>query len=332
MTQPGQTARRVAARLLPTTAMTRLVDPVIADWQKDCHDAASAGRPWRCGLAYLRGWLTLVAALAVYAARQASVPPRRWPVDDRTVLRRMLAVGAGVTALVMVLLVYGPYRRLAWEAALTPALREVRLNLLTFLLPQAVPIALPVGLIFGLLFAARGVRLSGRAIGVAGVAALVTSAASLVFVAEVVPEANQMFRTTIVRVANPHATNELARGVAELRFSDLRVNVTRAIAQGRTDEATRLAYNYNFRCALALAPVPFALFAVTVGRRRRFGAPLLALLGIWVSLAYYGLMQTASVLWQYGPTLAWLPHAGVLLLALLIGAWPARRAAPTAAA
>jgi lipopolysaccharide export LptBFGC system permease protein LptF len=123
----------------------------------------------------------------------------------------------------------------------------------------------------------------------------------------------------MVHRLQPDASWELDRGPAESTFAELRHGAERALEMGLTDEATRLAYRYDFRVALSFAAVPLTLFGLVMGKRRR-GLPIgLGLAYLVVAGLFYVLMATGNSLIDRGlaPLLvAWLPHAAVLLATL----------------
>jgi hypothetical protein len=85
MTPPGTRLRALARRLLASTTMERLIDPVIADPQHEHNEAVRGGFVW-CGLVVrMVGYAAVWKVIAIAAARQAI--SERTVEEDRAVGR-----------------------------------------------------------------------------------------------------------------------------------------------------------------------------------------------------------------------------------------------------
>jgi len=296
--------------------MTRVVDPVIADWQAEYAEAGQQ-RVWRRRWVRWSGYVVLLKALAAYGCWQLSVSGRRWPEEDRRALGRMAGISLTAMMVLVALFAYDPIRRLQ--------ARAFSATMVAYLIPQAIPIAAPIGLAVGILYASRGSALSRRAVAVGVVVAVGVSVGSFVLIGEIIPSSNQAFRVAAFRKLNPTAAAsvEPTRGTPELTFAELHESVESVRRRGVTEpEATMLALYYYQRRALAFAALPMAVFALVVGTRRRYGAVALAAAGIGATALYYVLMGASGRLASLRtiPSLAvWLPHLGVLTLSALLG-------------
>ena len=130
---PGRTLHRFATHLCSAKTLERVVEPAIADLQKEYAAARSASsRVWALLLGYL-------AVLKVMALCAASVPSSG---DDRRAVASALAWSTVMFVVVFALLVLLPLYSFqniprGWYAATT-------------LVPQALPLAIPIGVVFGI--------------------------------------------------------------------------------------------------------------------------------------------------------------------------------------
>jgi hypothetical protein len=202
MSQPGNRIRAIAARCLHSRTMERVIDPVVADLQREYADARAGNRAWRSRGIRFAGYFTVVKVAAIVGLRWAFGESPDWTPADRRAWTRTWSYSALSFVFVTALLV-APFR----GSAQSP-------ELIALMLPQAFPIALPLALMLGV-FLGVPVGVSPKRISSFLLAAgIVSSAASLAVVAWVLPSANQAFRVLL-------AGHPLLRGVPELSLAEL---------------------------------------------------------------------------------------------------------------
>src|SRR5687767_14488304 len=132
---PGRTLHRLAAHICSTHTLEQIVEPAIADFQKEYATADKSVR----GLALIRGYAAILKVMAICALRVPFTNGRGFDRDQvaLTVVWSLVLI-SGVTALLL----------------LPPLLiveRETFTSLsLVRLVPQAVPLAIPIGLTLGI--------------------------------------------------------------------------------------------------------------------------------------------------------------------------------------
>jgi hypothetical protein len=179
--------------------MTRIVDPIVADMQKEHGDASRAGQRGRARLIHLRGCASLACALAIQGVGRS-----QWNAAVRfatvsTLLIALVVITSTISGVV------------GWSAA-----SHERLILL--LVPAAFALAFPFGfavlLLFGMKQRAASTPLATWVLS----AALVCSAGSVLALGWIVPASNQAFREEA-------AGQPLSKGTNELTLSELRALV-----------------------------------------------------------------------------------------------------------
>jgi lipopolysaccharide export system permease LptF/LptG-like protein len=298
VTRPGDRLRAIAARILGrTSAMERLIDPVIADLQHEYEEAIRRGDVWRSRSIRVAGYIAFwkVAGLAALSA------------DRRLGRATAIALSAGtiITALLIwVVLANFPGRiesgPVAWLAL--------------HLVPQALTISVPVGLAVGVFCRLRGRRIAAVARRSVLVLALGSSLITFANVGWIMPAANHMFR---VRLFDWPAL----RGPNELPIGELRRRVNRSLPV-ELPEALPLAFWYQARLALVAAPPMLCLFVLVSAapRRGRSGAIVPVTLTFFV--ACYALFSPSQVagLTRLLPAsaIAWIPDTVVGLATIAI--------------
>src|SRR5262245_24891450 len=138
---PGHRTRRLAARMFSAWTMDHLVDPVIADLQKEYADALSDGRVWQGRVAVVAGYCGLARGLLLRGFQQFAGVEMREGAEDRRAIVWSLCLIIGVTAILAVIPMLG-------GSAIV--LFRLRPDLLLYLIPQTLPVAIPVGLALGI--------------------------------------------------------------------------------------------------------------------------------------------------------------------------------------
>jgi hypothetical protein len=207
MREPG----RFLLRLIETLGFTRLRDtvvfPAIADMQHEC---ASAGAGARCTWALLRGYWSILAGSALYAAFSPGRHVRENWFSLDAPGPRLLRQAWPAMMVVFALLVGIP----GFTAPNDPRLdARFMVYLLPGLILSAAPLALVVGIGWTL---ARDLSGSRAALSVGFIAAGI----SFGFFDLVVTEANQAYRVSSYQALSGR-TDTLRRGSREMTFREL---------------------------------------------------------------------------------------------------------------
>ena len=98
----------MAARIFDQKTMERVVDPMLADLQREYAEAIRRGRVWRSRWILLTGHVVFLKTIAVCGGKTAL---RQWTIDDRSAMSRTLAVSLAATAAGTILLTVPPLLR-----------------------------------------------------------------------------------------------------------------------------------------------------------------------------------------------------------------------------
>ncbi len=273
MSAPGLRVRSVLQRVCREETMARVIDPVIADLQRECMGASVWGR--RAVL--VRGYLALVKVLVVLWPRTLRRGVLSRLDADQGALGRTVAVGGGISLLLglaATLPAFFAWLRFdtgqSWKAAL-----------FMMLIPSVLPLTVPLGVLIGVCAGlhgrpmTRGVR--RRTLGLA----VATSVSMWMAIVWVIPESNQIFREAT-------AGGRLERGLAEGPVSEIRVRARELQQAGRADSATRLLVDYHVRWALCGLVLASAVFGLGVcARYRRADVKTAVVLTVTVLYALY---------------------------------------------
>jgi len=118
MSKPGRLLRRMASRCLGEPTMTRLVDPVIADWQAEYADAVGQRLIWKSRWIRYSGYAVFAKTLVVHGAWGLSTSLRGWSGEDSGALRRMVGISTAATVALVGFFAYIPFApaMLLWNA------------------------------------------------------------------------------------------------------------------------------------------------------------------------------------------------------------------------
>ena len=314
MTRPGARLRSLATRLFDSSTMERLIDPAIADLQHEHHEATHDGRVWRGRAMSLVGYSACWKVLTIAAVRHAVF--ERTADDDRSVSRAiafsLVAVGALTAALIL--------PELEWTALrVSGAGKASRLVLSS--VPSALVIALPLGLVFGVLLGLRHRRPTARVKWTVAGLGMLCSVGAFIIIGWLMPAANQEFRQLI-------AGRQLLRGFNELTLGELAsgdpVRLMQVMSGGVTE--ARLALEFQFRVALAFAPLALTLFSLgVIAAQRRVRGPItIAVAALAACFGYYTLLYiTRQAIYRDSPLalapawMQWMPNLTFLLIAWL---------------
>jgi hypothetical protein len=299
---PGRALHRIAARICCPKTLERVVEPAIADLQKEYTEAAAGGatkRVWTL----VRGYLailevTVMCAFGVSAATD----------DDRRAIVRTIAWTFALTAMFVAFLMLPPM------IIVDESFSNV---FLVGLVPQAVPLAIPLGLTFGIAFGMTRRTPTGAVMRAILACAVLASLVSFATLGWVMPAANQAWRESVARTRG--ISGSLAKGAAEMTFSELDREVAIAASSGDAMTAGSYAWSFHVRFALATASIVLAGFLFATATRN---AASRALVALFACFSYWALLYVGQGLAGTIPAAAgaWLPNIVLGAAALLIAA------------
>lgn len=331
MTTPGEWLRAKAARLCSRKTMERLVDPIVADLQKEYGESVASRRRWRAQAILVAGYVGLAKAIVLHGS-QSMLALRGWTSDDRQALGRSFLIAAMTATVLIVLLEIPPLL----QAVQQPS--RLRAASVFYLIPQTLPLAIPIGIALGILLGLRHKATGRRVTAAILLVSIVCSAASLAALNWIIPASNQAFRQAIFE---ERPGWKVGRGVNELTLAELRMQMRgeRVSDFGFSIDPKVAGVMYHNRWAIAVAAVPFAVFALALVRRRSLKRWVAAICGIGAAAGYYAILDIGAGFGRDGtlPPVAgaWLANLVLLLVAtaFAIGAatetTPDQRGTPT---
>ena len=306
---PGRTLHRLAAHICSAKTLEQVVEPAIADFQREY---VSAGR----SSALRRAWVLFDGYFAVLEVLMCGLGVSIATDDDRRAIIRILAWSLTLTVAFIGLLMLPPL-----------SIVEARLSsiFLAGLIPQAVPLAIPIGLTFGIAFGTAG-RPATRGIAkVILLCALLASLISFVTLVWAMPAGNQAYRESIAQadgVAGP-----LVKDQSEMTLSELEREAAIAAAAGNMRRADGYAWSFHLRFALSAASVVLAVFLLVIAGNGAVSRGLLALAACFVYWALIFIGQGLAVYSPIAPAFAstipvfvgaWLPNVALIATAIVI--------------
>jgi Lipopolysaccharide export system permease LptF/LptG len=305
---PGASIRAIAARTCGAEAVERVIDPTLADFHLERDQATRLGQPWRRRWLRVRLSLALVQAIVLCAIEHLWLKRAIARADegavDATLATTLLATAAALTLFVLPPL--SSLDRFDWR-------------MVVLLVPQAVPIALPIGVTFGVLAGRRRVRMSARLVRMCMAIALGCSTASLIALAWIVPDANQLFRERIFHQRHPPGVEEvqpyplLTRGTNELTMAELKRQIRASSPDRRVAPLT--VFTYYQRWALSAATIVMVLFALVATARWQIGRLSGSIVALSSCIAYWLLLMAGR---QYALAGVWPPIAAAWLPNLVV--------------
>jgi lipopolysaccharide export LptBFGC system permease protein LptF len=291
---PGGALHRLAGRMCSAKTLERVVEPAIADLQREYADG-TGDRSALARLWALRGGYIAVLEV-IFMCAVDLLPVTR---EDRKALIRTVSWAAGGVVSALAGLIVLGLAQIAY----------VGLSFLThvgYVIPQALPLALPIGLTFGIAFGLNGVVVSHRTRKVVLLAALVASAAAFGTIGWVMPQANESYRQALDHARS--GRDVWAKGPDEMTFGELRQLSSHARDSGHLEMARSVDWHYHVRPALSLASVVLALFALVLSawHAGALRAVAMAACAMYFLLLFVGHMLTFDGL----PPIAgaWLPN------------------------
>lgn len=306
MNRPGERLRALAAGMFDRSTMERLIDPMIADLQCEHADAMRRGCVWRARWIRIASFIVFwkVATLAAFAADRPGA--------------RAIAVALSAVTLITALAICAV---LASTAA-TIHSRGNMMWLIFYLVPQALTISVPVCLALGLFVWLRG---DGAEPSTRRTVLWLMRIALLLAVVNagwITPAANNAYRNVI-------AGGATLRGANELTFIELGQRVLEA-GPGDAGDPLPLAFWFNTRLALAVAPVLLTVLALAgaKARHRRLSSTIVVVtLAVFVTCYVLFSDHDIAVLtrWLPAAAIAWLPNGLVMVATLSVAANPRSR-------
>jgi len=305
---PGRTLHRLAGRICTTKTLERVVEPAIADLQKEYAGITAAARVLRART-LLRGYVSLLKVLVICALSGQTDTEEERNMLAQTFAWSVVFVVASSALLILPPLYHWGDALRGWYVVMT-------------LVPQAVPLAIPIGIAFGIALGG-----SGRTAFRASTALLlcVATAASLLSFAVlgwVMPAGNQAFREAAFRqVIKPgyQGPVTLRKGHNEMTFSELRREVTVLSASDQPREARQFSFVFHLRFSLAAAALALASVLLAVGATHR---GLRASIALASCVAYWMILYAGEEATLRGylpvPVGAWLPNLMLMSLAIFV--------------
>ena len=300
---PGRTLHRLARLICSAKALEGIVEPAIADLQKE-HASGRAHHRTRRAWTLLAGYAAVLRVITICA-----LDSRIAAGDQRGDLRRTLAWTAVSIAAAVALLI-------------SPAVSVPDVTM-RGLLPQALPLAIPVGLTFGIALGLPGRAISRPSATVLIVVALAASLVSLGTISWMMPAANQALREETAWSMGDRGL--VPTDIGELTLPDLHREMKIAAARGDDMRmARRFAWTFHVRLALSFASLVLAsLFLVTFSN----GSILRGIFAFLVCFEYWILLYTGEFLGVHEQAIpaslaAWLPNLVFASAAMLVASSP----------
>jgi hypothetical protein len=290
----GRTLYRIAALVCDSNALERIVEPAIADLQRD-----ALALP-------VRGYLAVLAVIVICAFDVS-----RTTNEERQAATRTLMWAAALSVAFAALLTLPPLFSV-------PEAKGARAALL--LVPQAVPLAIPIGLAFAIA-GVMSLRATLGAVRVILIAACLVSLVNFALMAWGIPAANQAWRESVAGAlrSNADAPVVVEKGPSELTLSELRQETRDAVQHGEASRGRLYSWTFHLRFALSLAAVAVAgvLLAVPIdGRVFRVLAVLITCFAYWLLLSFGEHTARRGYMWPVAA--AWLPNCVLMMAATVM--------------
>ena len=298
---PGRMLHRLAGHLCSTKALERVIEPAIADLQKEYGDAIRGGRVWYGRRILFAGYVGFAKAIAICGIDWMLSSSLDMGLEERRAIGRTLVWGGLIIVAMTVAMVIPPLQSIPSRAPV-PFKNLYVLASISQALPLAIPVGLTLGVLAGLDRRSVTRRLRERMLALAAACALL----SLVILCWIMPAANQAFRA---HVAQATGDGYPMKGANEMTLGELSREIEVAAASGLPSRARELRFAYDLRWSLACGVVALAFFASTVSKQ---GFALRFMLGVVACGLYWALLLAGDELSRANlvPVLlgAWLPN------------------------
>jgi hypothetical protein len=294
--------------------MERVIDPLIADLQREHHEAVRSGRVWRGRWIRFVGCIAFLKVIALCAWTEMTAGDR-WTRDERHSLTRAAVITVVTVVVITVLLV----SRSAEDIPMV--LVHPSPKRLLFLVPYPLAAGIILGATLGIVLGLGGRALSRQLVAATIGGSLICSAIVFIDVGWVAPAAHIAYRMTVGGTDPTPEIGEASLGALRRRIEQ--VNRDSVFKPNGFWDA--LSFDYHRRMALSFSPVVFTLLALTLAGcfRRRW---VLGILGCATFLAYGWLVIVVRP-WDLGVqpfVAAWLPNATIATLIVAFGIVSAR--------
>ena len=296
---PGRTLHRFAVHLCTPTTLERVVEPAIADLQKEYAETASTEQTRRAQV-LMTGYVAITKVIVMCALNLSATSD-----DERRAIVRTIVWSFTLTVVFTAALMLPP---------LSIADGDFSSVFIAGLIPQAMPLATPIGLTFGIAIGLGHRPANRRVAKIVLLCALLASLVSFVTLAWVMPAGNQAYRESIARTAG--ITGDLIKGTNEMSLSELDRQAAIASAAGNMKGAGGYAWSFHLRFALSAASLVLAGFLLAIAGR---SVATRALISLVACFAYWGLILVGEGVAIYSPVApafaeipvaagAWLPN------------------------
>ena len=230
---PGRLLHRIAARIYCAKTLERVIEPAIADLQREYLDASNRGHAAITKL--VANYLAVLWVISICTLQGSAAMD-----EERDNIRRMLLWACMATGVLTILLTLPPL-------SLYPEVRGWQAFLAV--VPQALPLAIPVGLAFAFAVGPSAAP-TARVYRVMLLTAFVASLLSFGVMAWGMPAGNQAFRELAFQAETRKAQrtgggaleNALRKGANEMTLSELRREI-RNVAN--VDEQRRYSWTFH---------------------------------------------------------------------------------------
>jgi hypothetical protein len=261
MNRRGNRLRAFAAGWCCPETMERVIDPLIADLQREYSDAVRQGRIWKSRWIQIAGWVTFFKVLIVCGGTTLTAV-EQWTPDDRKSLTRAAVISA-MTAVVITVLLVSRSAEDYPKVLLHPSPKR-----LLFLAPFPFVAGVVLGSTLGIVLGLGGRALSRRLVVAAIGFALICSAIVFVDVGWVAPAAHIAYRMTVGDTDPSPALGEQSLGELHRQLQQFSRDATFA----HFGLLAALLFDFHRRVALSFSPLVFTLFGLTMAgcSRRRW--------------------------------------------------------------
>ena len=294
---PGRRLHRLAARICSPATLERIVEPAIADLQKEYADGAettAVRRVWTL----VRGYFAIIEVIVMCAFGASGATD-----DERHAIVRTIAWAFVLTTMLVAILMLPPM--IVVDASFSDVF-------LAGLIPQSLPLAIPLGLTFGIAVGMARRTPTGAVTRAILMCAVLASLVSFATMGWIMPSANQAWRESVAQTRG--ITGTLTKGAAEMTFSELDHQTAIAASTGDARTAGSYAWSFHVRFALAVASIVLAGLLFATAMSSVTARVLVALLACF---SYWGLLYVGEGLAVYSPVAA--TFAGTL--PAVVGAW-----------
>jgi len=231
---PGERLRALASRLCSDIAMERLIDPVLADLQREDADAARRGQVWHRRGIRIAGTLAFWKVIGLHAVTRAPALAREWAAADEHAVGRTVAFAATFIAALTLLFV--------WQPLSSTVIQRDHLGyytkfsghdlawLVLYMVPQAVAVGVPLGFSCGVLCGLRRRTVTARARRAILLIAISCSALSLPW--------PRSWRSTAT-ISPTSSTRAAARKIGTVSRMEVPAVVTSSMITTRSPSASR---------------------------------------------------------------------------------------------